>query len=79
MMLAAVMVHGQCIGEAVGTSSRYVKVRASEKAIEAIKMLLPTDFRIKFACDCKSTDIEAEKEAKTKQESLLVLDVGTAV
>lgn len=77
MILAAVMVHGQSIGEAVGTSSRYAKVRASEKAAEAIKALLPTEFRAKFACDCKSTDMEAQKETKMKQED--VFDVGTAV
>lgn len=77
MILAAVMVHGQCIGQAVGTSSRYAKVRASEKATEAIKTILPTEFRAKFACDCKLTDMEAQRETKTKPED--VFDVGTAV
>lgn len=73
MMLAAVMVHGQPLGEAVGTSSRYAKVRAAENAIEALEMLLPADFRHKFACDCQSTDVNAEDEAKIKEEKLLDL------
>ncbi|KAF3385044.1 Dicer-like protein 1 [Penicillium rolfsii] len=73
MMLAAVMVHGQPIGEAIGTSSRYAKTRACENAIEALEMLLPTDFRLKFACDCQLTEINAENEAKTKGEKLLDL------
>jgi endoribonuclease Dicer len=73
MMLAAVMVHGRPLGEAVGTSSRYAKVRASENAIEALEMLLPTDFRRKFACDCQSTETNAENEAKAKEEKLLDL------
>ncbi|OKP10578.1 Dicer-like protein 1 [Penicillium subrubescens] len=73
MMLAAVMVHGRPLGEAVGTSSRYAKVRASENAIEALEMLLPTDFRLKFACDCQSTETNAENEAKAKEEKLLDL------
>lgn len=72
-MLAAVMVHGQPIGEAYGTSSRYAKVRASENAIEALKMLLPIDFRLKFACDCHSTDTNAENQIEIKEENLLDL------
>lgn len=67
------MVHGQALGEAVGTSSRHAKVKASENAIEALEMLLPTDFRLKFACDCPSTDVNAENEAKRKEEKLLDL------
>ncbi|KAF7716635.1 Uncharacterized protein PECH_006474 [Penicillium ucsense] len=55
-ILAAVMIHGQCVGEAVGSSSRYAKIRASERATEALKSLLPADFRIKFTCDCGSAD-----------------------
>lgn len=77
MILAAVMVHGQCIGQAVGTSSQYAKVRASEKAAEAIKALLPTKFRAMFTCDCKSTDKEVQRETRMKLED--VFDVGTAV
>ena len=72
-MLAAVMVHGRPIGEAYGTSSRYAKVRASENAIEALKMLLPIDFRLKFACSCQSTDANGEKKTKTEEENLLDL------
>jgi endoribonuclease Dicer len=71
-MLAAVMVHGHCIGDAIGTSSRYAKVRASEKAIEAIKMLLPVDFRLKYGCDCQLSDTNTE-ETKMKAQSLLDL------
>ncbi|EPS32555.1 hypothetical protein PDE_07515 [Penicillium oxalicum 114-2] len=60
-ILAVVLIHGQCAGEAVGTSSRYAKVRASERASETISTLLPADFRAKYSCDCESTSLEHEE------------------
>ncbi|KAJ5159977.1 Dicer-like protein 1 [Penicillium canariense] len=71
MILAAVMVHGVSLGETVGSSSEYARLRASEKALEALETLLPADFRLKFACDCKSADTEEEKKIDH-------LDLGTA-
>lgn len=68
-ILAAVMVHGESIADAVGTSGRYVKARASERALVAIQGMLISDFRLKYHCDCGPV------EAKDLEE----MDIGTAV
>lgn len=60
-VLAAVMVHGQSIAKAVASSSRYAKIRASERALDVIGNLLLTDFRLKFGCDCRAGDVEDSK------------------
>lgn len=70
-VLAAVLIHGESVAEEVGTSSRYAKVRASERALEVIEGMLPTDFRLRFRCDCRSTD-EGQKLEKSG-------DIGTAI
>lgn len=69
-ILAAVMIHGESIAEDIGTSTRYAKVRASEKALELIGGMLPTDFRLRFRCDCRpSSDDQGVKTG----------DIGTAI
>ncbi|KAJ6144524.1 dicer-like protein 1 [Penicillium chermesinum] len=68
-ILAAVLVHGIPISEVIGISSRYAKVKASEKALEAISGILPEEFRIKFSCHCKASDADGVQQA----------DVGTAI
>ncbi|CAI7627375.1 unnamed protein product [Penicillium pancosmium] len=69
-ILAAVMIHGESIAEDIGTSTRYAKVRASEKALEVIGGMLPTDFRLRFRCDCRpSSDDQGVKTG----------DIGTAI
>lgn len=69
MILAAAMVHGQALGEAVGSSGRYAKVRACERALEAIDGMQVTDFRAKYHCNCASF---ASRHAKD-------VDIGTAI
>lgn len=68
-VFAAVLVHSQSIAEAVASSSRYAKIRASERALEAIGGMLVTEFRLKYHCDCAALELENVKE----------LDIGTAV
>lgn len=71
-ILAAVMVHGHCVANAVGTSGRYAKVRASEQALVAIQGMLRSDFRLKYNCDCGPVDME-------DMEDLEDMEIGTAV
>ena len=52
-ILAAVMIHGVPIAEAVGISSRPAKIRASERALGVIRKLRPAEFRTKYGCDCR--------------------------
>ncbi|KAJ5101747.1 hypothetical protein NUU61_003969 [Penicillium alfredii] len=59
-VLAAVMVHGESIAQAVASSSRYAKVKASEKALWVIDGLLRLEFRAKYHCDCKETEEDLE-------------------
>ncbi|KAJ5690285.1 hypothetical protein N7462_004677 [Penicillium macrosclerotiorum] len=67
-IFAAVMVHGIPVGEATGTSSRYAKVRASERALEVLEELPKSEFQLKYCCDCRSVE---QKEKDT--------EIGTAV
>ena len=64
-ILAAVMVHGQSIAKAIASSSRYAKIRASERALDALSCLLRTDFRLKYGCDCQSSDAGENTEFGT--------------
>lgn len=63
------MVHGVSVAEALGTSSRYAKMRASQLALKVIEGMLRVDFRRKFGCICSDDDPE-ETEG---------LEMGTAV
>ncbi|KAJ5527211.1 dicer-like protein 1 [Penicillium frequentans] len=65
IILAAVMIHGICVADSTGTSSRYAKVRASERALDAISGMLRDDFRNKYGCDCRASDIGYLKGADT--------------
>ena len=57
-IFAAVMVHGISVAEAVSTSSRCAKIRASERALEVMEGMLRDDFRLKFGCTCNASDFE---------------------
>lgn len=64
-ILAAVMIHGICVADSTGTSSRYAKVRASERALDAISGMFRDDFRQKYGCDCRASDVENLKGSDT--------------
>ncbi|KAH1278426.1 Dicer-like protein 1 [Aspergillus fumigatus] len=67
-VLAAVIVHGNVISEARSSSSRYAKIKASEKALAVLDGLLPSEFCQKYRCDCKET-----------KNSSSVVEIGTAI
>ncbi|KAG2025570.1 hypothetical protein GB937_002826 [Aspergillus fischeri] len=67
-VLAAVIVHGNVISEARSSSSRYAKVKASEKALAVLDGLLPFEFCQKYHCGCKET-----------QNSSSAVEIGTAI
>lgn len=69
MILAAAMVHGQPLGEAIGTSGRYAKIRACHKALEAIDGMSVADFRVKYHCNCQASESKDLKD----------MDIGTAI
>ncbi|KAJ5893547.1 dicer-like protein 1 [Penicillium taxi] len=73
VILAAVMIHGISVAQCTGTSSRYAKVRASEKALSAIGGMLLSEFCKKFHCDCR------EKDDKENFDDRHELDKGTAI
>lgn len=52
-IFAAVLVHNQSVANAVASSSRYAKVRASTRALAVIDGLSLSEFREKFHCDCQ--------------------------
>ena len=52
ILVAVVMVHLKVVADSEGTSSRYAKVRASQRALRALEQLSPKEFKEKFGCDC---------------------------
>ncbi len=50
---AAVLVHNGVLGDAVGASSRYAKVRASKVAIQSLRGMSIEEFRVEFKCGCR--------------------------
>ncbi|KAJ5312459.1 hypothetical protein N7508_003289 [Penicillium antarcticum] len=67
-ILAIVMVHGEAVAKAAATSSRYAKIKASSKALEALEAMTRIEFRAKYECDCKDDE-----------EIVQAVDIGTAV
>ncbi|KAL8714322.1 MAG: hypothetical protein Q9220_001653 [cf. Caloplaca sp. 1 TL-2023] len=67
--IAVFMTHGEVIVSATAASSRAAKVKASEKALATVEVLLPVEYRAKFGCDCNT-----DTSRKTK-----LGDVGTAI
>lgn len=55
---AMVVVHDKVVFHALGQSGRYARVRASQKALEALEGLPPFEFRRRFGCGCVGEDGE---------------------
>lgn len=66
-MLAAVIVHNEVIAQGTSSSTRYAKVKASEKALAVLGGVLPFEFRKKYSCDCR--DVQKGQDA----------EIGTAI
>ena len=52
-VLAALILHDSIITEGTASSGRYAKIKASEKALEAIDGLPAFEFRRRYHCDCR--------------------------
>ncbi|KAK5107885.1 hypothetical protein LTR62_000595 [Meristemomyces frigidus] len=57
-VVAAVMVHEEVVAWSKGKSARYARLRAAQKAIDALQGLAPFEFRRRFGCKCH---VEAEQ------------------
>jgi endoribonuclease Dicer len=71
---AMVMIHGEVRFHSLGQSGRYARVRASNRALEALDGLPPYEYRRKYGCDCVEEG-EGEREAsgvalKEKEEQM---------
>jgi endoribonuclease Dicer len=51
--LAGILVHGNVVSSAKGKSSKYAKIRASQKAIAALEGMTRAEFRRRYRCNCK--------------------------
>jgi len=51
-VVAGVLIHGKVWGEDVGSSSRYVKLRASANCLKLVEGISVVVFREQFGCDC---------------------------
>ena len=51
-IVAVVMIHGVVVSDSTGTSSKYAKIRAAQKAVEVLEGMLPAEFRQRFGCGC---------------------------
>ncbi|KAH6614300.1 hypothetical protein C7974DRAFT_368601 [Boeremia exigua] len=49
---AMVLVHGEVRWHSLGQSGRYARVRASQRALEALEGMPLFEFRARFGCDC---------------------------
>ncbi len=72
-LVAAVLVHNEVVAFSPGKSGRYARVRAAQKALEALEGLAPREFRVRFGCDCFGK-VDGEKE-----EGVVDGEVGVGV
>ncbi|RAL13999.1 putative RNA helicase/RNAse III [Aspergillus homomorphus CBS 101889] len=61
-VLAAVFVHDAVIAEGVSSSTRYAKVKASERALAALEGMTRLNFREKYNCNCREVGETADQE-----------------
>ncbi|KAL4821319.1 hypothetical protein BDW67DRAFT_172141 [Aspergillus spinulosporus] len=64
-VLAAVMIHDTVVAEAIASSGRTAKIKASEKAVDMLKILRQGEFREKFKCNCPDADTPPEADLGT--------------
>ncbi|KAK3108006.1 Dicer-like protein 1, partial [Teratosphaeriaceae sp. CCFEE 6253] len=68
-VVAGVLVHSEVVAYCKGESSRYAKTRVAKRAIEAIGVLAPYDFRSRFGCDCVAKEMVDGGEEMAKSEA----------
>lgn len=57
--------HDEVIAQGTSSSSRYAKVKASEKALAVLEGILLFEFRKKYNCDCRGDQNATELGAGT--------------
>lgn len=57
-IIAAVMVHNEVITEGVAVSSKYAKIKASQRALELLAGLVPFEYRAQYRCNCSNNTVE---------------------
>ncbi|KAJ5177896.1 uncharacterized protein N7500_000595 [Penicillium coprophilum] len=67
-VFAAVMVHGESIANAVASSSRYAKVKASTRALAVLDGMSLSEFQEKYHCSCQGGQLTVDRA-----------NIGTAV
>ena len=77
--LALVMVHGQALGDSMGSSSRYAKIRACNAAIKRLENMRSVDFKRKYGCDCKAEKVAGGDGASGSVVMPMEELIGTAV
>jgi endoribonuclease Dicer len=60
-VMAALMVHGQVVCDAISANGRYAKLAASKKALSLLQGLAPYEFKAKFGCACIKANEEEER------------------
>ena len=61
-IVAVVMVHFHVVADSQGTSGKYAKIRASQKAVAQLEQMNPVDFKQKFGCNCVHKETQKEDE-----------------
>ena len=56
-VMAVVMIHDQILAEHKCESSRYAKVGAAKKALDVLENLPLAEFRTKFGCQCRVSEV----------------------
>ena len=67
--IAGLLLHGQVVVDAISKSTRYGKVYASKKALDALQNLSCSQFKTKYGCDCG-----AEEDGEVE-----LADMGSAI
>ncbi|KAL0933130.1 RNase3 domain protein [Colletotrichum truncatum] len=64
-ILCGVLFHGQVEFHATAESVRYAKVAAAKRALAVLEGMTESDYKLKFACDCKLAEAESTTELTT--------------
>lgn len=59
-VMAALMVHGQVVCDAISASGRYAKLAAAKKALNLLQGLAVYEFKAKVGCACIKTEEDEE-------------------
>lgn len=69
-MVAAVIIHGKAVVDAMMNSTQSAKVKASQKALEELSGLSLTQFRLRYGCDCRRKKEEEQRQQQASEAQL---------